>query len=101
MTAALLEDDRIEARRKDFRREASRQEFLGQPTDCRLEIADCRLLEAKPATEGRPTDPTTLNPEEPPRDDAPLPQSAICNPQSAIDSAELLSDPNVREVLAG
>ena len=101
MTAALLENDRIKDRRNQLRREASRQEFLSQPTDCRLEIADCRLLEAKPATEGRPTEPTTLNPGEPPRDDAPLPQSAVCNPQSAIESAELLSDPNVREILAG
>ena len=30
MTAALLEDDRITRRRNEFRREASRKEFLGR-----------------------------------------------------------------------
>src|SRR5688572_32404558 len=51
MTAALLEDDRVKSRRNEFRREASRKEFL----NCGLEIADCGLESRSPALPGNET----------------------------------------------
>ncbi|HUE74221.1 MAG TPA: TrfB-related DNA-binding protein [Pirellulaceae bacterium] len=103
MTAALLENDRIKDRRNQFRREESRRTFLGNLDDGRVGIADCGLLEVPPIVEPPLAAPPTHEPVEPIADTPPPPESAIPNPQLAIDpaAAELLSDSSVRAALGG